>query len=372
MRRAVEMFAGLGGLAQGIARAGFGHGAVVEFDAPCIATLRHNQARGIEPIAHWDVRHGDVRAVDWKPMSGRVDLVSGGPPCQPFSIGGKHRGADDERNMWPEAVRAVAETGAPAYAFENVRGLLRPAFADFVGKIARSLERPTTRGRGAREYALTIRDVNAADYGAAQKRHRVLFLGAALSLGQTPDLPPPTHSLDRLLWDQWITGEYWQRHGIRRPKEPPAEKRIRSKIAALKASMIAPATKPWRTVRDAIAGLGKPDNGIANHCLQPGARAYVGHTGSPLDMPAKALKAGDHGVPGGENMMVQDDGSVRYFTVREAARLQGLPDAFEFPPEVPWSECMRQLGNAVPVELAEVVGRTMAGVLDAAAMERAA
>jgi DNA (cytosine-5)-methyltransferase 1 len=305
-------------------------------------------------------------------MAGLVDLVSGGPPCQPFSIAGKHRGADDERNMWPEAVRAVADTGALAYVFENVRGLLRPAFAPFVAKIARSLERPTKMGRSAREYALTIREVNAADYGAAQRRHRVFFLGAKLSLGKIPDLPPPTHSLDRLLWEQWITGEYWERHNMRRPKELPTNKRIQSKIAALKTSMIAPATKPWRTVRDAIAGLGEPDNGIANHRYQPGARVYAGHTGSPLDMPAKALKAGNHGVPGGENMMVQDDGSVRYFTVREAARLQGLPDAFEFPPKVPWSECMRQLGNAVPVELAEVIGQTIASVLDAAAIERAA
>jgi DNA (cytosine-5)-methyltransferase 1 len=70
-----------------------------------------------------------------------------------------------------------------------------------------------------------------------------------------------------------------------------------------------------------------------------------------LDFPSKALKAGAHGVPGGENMVRYDDGSVRYFTVREAARLQGLPDEMEFPEA--WCENMRQLGNAVPTELAE-------------------
>ncbi len=84
------------------------------------------------------------------------------------------------------------------------------------------------------------------------------------------------------------------------------------------------------TVRDALRGLGNP-NGLNNHVYQPGARTYKGHTGSPLDEPAKALKAGDHGVPGGENMMVMDCGSVRYFTIREAARLQGLPDDYQFP-----------------------------------------
>jgi DNA (cytosine-5)-methyltransferase 1 len=114
------------------------------------------------------------------------------------------------------------------------------------------------------------------------------------------------------------------------------------------------------TVRDALVGLGEP-NGQANHVFQPGARVYPGHTGSPLDQPAKALKAGDHGVPGGENMMVLDDGSVRYFTTREAARLQGLPDTYLFPRS--WSESMRQIGNAVPAPLAEALGDWIAGAI---------
>ena len=62
-----------------------------------------------------------------------------------------------------------------------------------------------------------------------------------------------------------------------------------------------------------------------NHIFQPGARSYAGHTGSPLDEPAKTIKAGDHGVPGGENMLAYPDGRVRYFTVRESARLQTFP-----------------------------------------------
>jgi DNA (cytosine-5)-methyltransferase 1 len=120
--------------------------------------------------------------------------------------------------------------------------------------------------------------------------------------------------------------------------------------------LVPPSGEPWITVRDALVGLGDP-NGKNNHVRQDGARVYVGHTGSPLDQPAKALKAGDHGVPGGENMMICDDGSVRYFTVREAARLQGLPDDYMFP--CSWTESMRQLGNAVPVHLSEVFGRKL-------------
>jgi DNA (cytosine-5)-methyltransferase 1 len=122
---------------------------------------------------------------------------------------------------------------------------------------------------------------------------------------------------------------------------------------------------PWLTVRDAIGDLPdsekKPRSGIANHTFNPGARSYAGHTGSPLDEPAKTLKAGDHGVPGGENMLARVDGSVRYFTVREAARLQTFPDDYTFCGA--WTEAMRQLGNAVPVRLAETVARSVAETL---------
>jgi DNA (cytosine-5)-methyltransferase 1 len=95
-----------------------------------------------------------------------------------------------------------------------------------------------------------------------------------------------------------------------------------------------------------------------SHWPQPGAKSYPGHTGSPLDEPAKALKAGDHGVPGGENMLRYPDGSVRYISVRESARIQTFPDEWRFSGS--WSESMRQLGNAVPVELARVVASSVA------------
>jgi DNA (cytosine-5)-methyltransferase 1 len=122
-------------------------------------------------------------------------------------------------------------------------------------------------------------------------------------------------------------------------------------------------TNPWKTVRDAIDDLPDPrkkgkTTSIANHIFQPGARSYPGHTGSPLDEPAKALKAGDHGVPGGENMLRHPNGRIRYFTVRESARLQTFPDDYLF--HGSWTESMRQLGNAVPVQLGKIVAESIA------------
>jgi len=91
---------------------------------------------------------------------------------------------------------------------------------------------------------------------------------------------------------------------------------------------------------------------------QPNAKSYAGHTGSALDKPSKALKAGVHGVPGGENMMAFQDGSVRYYSIREAARIQTFPDDYAITGA--WGEAMRQLGNAVPVCVGEAIAKKIA------------
>jgi DNA (cytosine-5)-methyltransferase 1 len=351
--KSLELFAGCGVFALGLARSGFDHERLIEWNASAVATVRHNAARGIDHVLDWNIVQQDVRQADWTAFRGEADLVSGGPPCQPFSIGGKSKGREDSRDMWPFAISAVETIRPKGFLFENVKGLTRPAFADYLASI---LQRLSCEGA----YRAAIFKVNAADFGAAQKRHRVLVAGVRSDLaGSLPELSP-THSRERLLWDQWCSGEYWIRHGRHQPSEEAIRKADRALVARLRKHDVPPAGRPWRTVRDALIGLGELE-GSGNHILQTGARAYPGHTGSPLDEPAKALKAGGHGVPGGENMMVKDDGSVRYFTVREAARLQGLPDDYEFPGA--WSESMRQLGNAVPVELATAAGSLMLSLI---------
>lgn len=350
----IELFSGCGGLALGLARAGFSHRLLVEYNDCAVATLIHNKNRGLEHIGHWDVLKSDVRNVSWQDFAG-ADLVAGGPPCQPFSIGGKAKGASDRRDMWPEVFRAVAEIRPSVFIFENVRGLARPRFAPYLAQIEETLGTPAP----GLSYGVRVQLVNAADYGAAQKRSRVLVCGIRDLSSNNVGFPNATHSREKLLWDQWVTGEYWDFHRLKRTDDeiPHTDLTI---VKRLRSMMIEPHGERWVTVRDRLLGLGEPD-GQNNHVHQPGARAYPGHTGSPLDQPAKALKAGDHGVPGGENMMVLDDGSVRYFTLRECARLQGLPDEYHFPRS--WTESMRQLGNAVPVELSEAIGRHYHGVL---------
>lgn len=380
--RSIELFSGCGGLALGLSRAGFFHDMMVEWDEDAVATVHHNRRRNLRHIRDWPLEKRDVREVAWHGFAG-LDLVAGGPPCQPFSVGGKHRGHEDVRDMWPEAIRAVRETHPQAFLFENVRGLVRPAFADYLRWIVAHLHHPEITRRDGEDHAhhtlrlencdlppsyrVLVLQVNAADYGAAQKRHRVIVAGVRSDLAVEPEPPAPTHSRERLLWDQWVSGEYWRRHGLPQPADSKIAPADRPTVNRLRVAVEAPVDRPWVTVRDALAGLGVPD-GKANHVFQDGARAYPGHTGCPLDQPAKALKAGDHGVPGGENMMVKDDGSVRYFTVREAARLQGLPDTYHFPRS--WTESMRQLGNAVPAQLSEAMGRWMAGILEESSERR--
>lgn len=349
--RSVELFTGCGGLALGLARAGFRHDLMVEWNRDAVETVLHNRAKGVEYVEHWPIVQSDVRAISWKDYA-PADLVAGGPPCQPFSIGGKHKGDDDHRDMWPQAIRAVREIRPRGFLFENVRGLTRPKFAPYLQSIVHGLERPAADLR----YNVCVLQLNAADYGAAQKRHRVVLAGVRSDIRDWLLPLLPTHSRERLLWDQFVTGEYWDQHDLPQALDT-FDKIDASAVARLRKSQKAPSEARWVTVRDKLRGLGEP-NGKNNHVFQPGARIYKGHTGSPLDQPAKALKAGDHGVPGGENMAVLAPGIVRYFSIREAARLQGLPDDFEFPRS--WSESMRQLGNAVPSELAEAVGGWMA------------
>jgi DNA (cytosine-5)-methyltransferase 1 len=377
----IELFAGGGGLALGLHDAGFNPLALIDRDTDSCNTLRENWHRAMG--SDIQVFDRDIRSVDLSQWEDRVQLVSGGPPCQPFSIGGKHQGYRDERDMFPHAVHVVRTVRPKAFIFENVRGLLRKSFATYFNYILLQLQYPEvvrrrthswaehlaeleehhTGGmeRGLR-YRVVHRKVNAADFGVPQHRERVVIVGFRWDIQEPWSFPDPAHSADALQAAKWLSGTYWDEHHIPRARRPAPPRGVESLLAHIESL---PFAARWRTVRDALAGLPDPNtpeaSRVHNHKFQPGARKYPGHTGSELDLPAKTLKAGDHGVPGGENMLAFEDGTVRYFTVRESARLQTFPDWYIFPSS--WTESMRQIGNAVPVTLAKVVGASVAHTL---------
>lgn len=385
--RAVELFAGAGGLGMGISKAGFKPLEIVERDKWCCDTINRNRWGRKPLVKAWpEPIQSDIRDLDFESFEGRVDLVSGGPPCQPFSMGGKHRAHADERDMWSEAVRVLREIKPRAFIFENVKGLTRASFATYFSYINLQLHYPeidrqdgeawtdhlarleqhhTSSSESGLHYKVVVQVLNAADFGVPQKRERVVFVGFRSDTGIRWSFPEKTHCLEALLWEQCRSGEYWDRHRI-----PSAERDLGCKFYARGLKLREkPGKAAWRTVRDAVHDLPEPDDfvggKILNHRYQPGARSYKGHTGSPMDEPAKTLKAGVHGVPGGENMLLKPDGTVRYFSVRESARLQTFPDEYEL--HGSWSEAMRQLGNAVPVELARVIASDVADRLRKAA-----
>ena len=291
-------------------------------------------------------------------------------------MGGKGLAYNDRRDMFPQAVRAVRETKPEAFVFENVRGLLRKSFASYFNYILLQLTYPeitaglgmewtdhlallerchTSATRQAVRYNVSFRLLNAADYGVPQKRYRVIIVGFRNDVDAQWTFPEPTHSAEALAYSQWVSGEYWDEYGIKRPDTCPFSKSQISGIREKCETFFS--KKRWLTVRDAVKGLPNPENGdggVANHEFHGWAKSYAGHSGSVLDQPSKTIKAGAHGVPGGENMIVLDDGRMRYYTVREAARLQTFPDNFTFGSS--WTESMRQIGNAVPVQLGRVIG----------------
>ena len=116
--RSVELFSGCGGLALGLTRAGFQHELMVEWDFDAVETVLYNKRRGIRHVRHWPIEQTDVRKICWADFAG-IDLIAGGPPCQPFAINGKHLGHKDRRDMWPEAIRAVHEAQPRGFVFES-------------------------------------------------------------------------------------------------------------------------------------------------------------------------------------------------------------------------------------------------------------
>ena len=369
----INIFSGAGGLALGLTEVGFEPVQYYDKDAGACATLRHNLKSQSSPL-RGEVHEADICQMEWIRYGPDVRLLAAGAPCQPFSMGGARQGPKDRRNLFPELMKAVRALRPRAVLVENVRGLERGAHKLYLDYVIRQLshvdiirqENETWQDHDLRlldhslgkkrkpSYRVKWGVLNTADFGVAQMRYRLFIIATQID-DQEYRFPEPTHSRQKLRYQQAV-GTYWEERSLAVPSDQP----IKSIQDDSRAGIL-----PWATVRDAFTNL--PPIGTCddlesnNHYLIPGARSYPGHSGSRLDWPSKTVKAGVHGVPGGENTLICDDGSFRYFSLREIARIQSFPDNHYFPGAR--SNVTRQIGNAVPCALAKAVARPLFEIL---------
>lgn len=310
----VEICAGAGGQALGLEQAGFGHEALVEIDQHCCNTLRENRPA-------WNVVEGDLKGFSGKQFKG-VDLLAGGVPCPPFSKAGKQLGAEDERDLFPEALRLVDEIRPQAVMLENVRGFLDAVFEDYREQLKKQLKKLG--------YCADWRLLNASDFGVSQLRPRVVIVAVRKEMANlfewpTPNLHnPPT--VGETLFDL-MTARRWR--GAKEWRERADD--IAPTIVGGSKKHGGPDLGPTRAKR-AWASLGVDGMGIAD---LPPDRDFVG-------MPR--------------------------LTVPMVARIQGFPDDWQFAGRK--TPAYRQVGNAFPPPVAHAVGSKIIEVMNAAAKRK--
>lgn len=320
---AVDVFAGAGGLSLGLEAAGWKVKAVVEFDEAAVETHRANFV-GVEHLSC------DVRSIDFGRFKG-IDLIAGGPPCQPFSVSGKRLGSVDIRDMVPEFVRAVRQASPRAFMMENVAGLAGSKFNDYLLEQVSSLH--------ALGYTVFSRVLTAADYGVAQNRRRLFLIGIrADQRGQAFSFPAATHGNEG---KSFLTVSE-ALHGA------PTDVPNRAKVVFCKNPVLR--RSPFAGMM--FNGKGRPlnDRGLG-HTVPASAGGNRTHI---VDSEGLITEYHAH-LMAGKPPRTGELHGVRRLTVRESARLQSFPDDFVFLGRQ--SSRYSQVGNAVPPKLAESVAR---------------
>jgi len=300
MLTCVEICAGAGGQALGLDMAGFTHIALVEYEKEYCEILKTNRP-------NWNVICEDVHNFDGTKYKG-VDLLAGGVPCPPFSVASKQLGKDDERDLFPEALRLIKEITPRAVMLENVRGFLDPKFESYRNYILESI---SNLG-----YSVSIKLLNACDYGVPQLRPRVVIVGIrndekgkflypSESLEATPTVGETLKNL--MGANGWEKTEEWAEH---------ADK-IAPTIVGGSKKHGGPDLGPVRA-RRAWAELGVDGNGVANAAPLPGFE----------------------GMP--------------KLTKEMIALIQGFPPEWNFGTKK--TAACRMIGNAFPPPVAKAVG----------------
>lgn len=304
----VEICAGAGGQALGLAMAGFVHVALVEYEQEYCNVLKANRPE-------WNVICADVHKFDGHPYEG-VDLLAGGVPCPPFSVAGKQLGRDDERDLFPEAIRLIREIQPRAVMLENVRGFLDPSFDEYRAHIFAEI--------GKLGYETHIKLLNASDYGVPQLRPRVVIIGVRKDQYGVFEYPEKISegapSVGSTLYDLmkkngWNQAKQWAKDA----------NRIAPTLVGGSKKHGGPDLGPTRA-RKAWAELGVDGRGIANEAPSPDFK----------------------GMP--------------RLTSRMMARIQGFPDTWTFG-EKKTAAC-RMIGNAFPPPVAKAVGEKIKECLE--------
>lgn len=304
----VEICAGAGGQALGLAMSGFSHVALVEYEPDYCKVLKENRPE-------WNVICADVHNFDGRPYRG-VDLLAGGVPCPPFSVAGKQLGKDDDRDLFPEAIRLIKEIRPKAVMLENVRGFLDAEFDDYRDEIFKSM-----RELG---YVTHIKLLNASDFGVSQLRPRVVIVGIRADqkniFAYPKERPGSAKSVGETLYDL-MAENHWQG----------------AQEWAAQATKIAP------TLVGGSKKHGGPDLGPVR-AKNAWAELGVDGRGVADQAPAENFK----GMP--------------KLTYRMMARLQGFPDTWTFGKKK--TTACRMIGNAFPPPVAMAVGQEIRRCLE--------
>lgn len=297
--RCIEICAGAGGQALGLERAGFEPEALVEIDKACCETLRFNRP-------HWNVIEADVREFSALKYQ-NIDLLAGGVPCPPFSKAGKQLGKDDERDLFPEALRLVEECKPRAIMLENVRGFLDAVFEDYRQNLKRQLERLG--------YVAEWRLLNASDFGVSQLRPRVVIVALRKDLSADFAWPASHNSnpgaVGRLLYDL-MAARGWRN------------------------------VNQWMQLADDIAPT-----------IVGGSKKHGGPDLGPTRAKRAWASLGVDGMGIANEAPDQDFVGMPRLTVQMVARIQGFPDDWSFSGKK--TPAYRQVGNAFPPPVAHAV-----------------
>lgn len=309
----VEICAGAGGQALGLEQAGFSHAAAIELDADACETLRRN--RGDD----WKIIEDDVANLDGHAFTG-IDLVAGGVPCPPFSVAGKQLGRDDERDLFPEALRLVQEIRPRAVLLENVRGLGTGKFdayrAHVLGQLAEL------------GYQACWQLINASDHGVPQLRPRFVLVAIA---------------------SPWAAPFRWPR------PLPGPPRTVGETLADLMGSDGWPGAADWAARADRIAPT-----------IVGGSKKHGGPDLGPTRARAawRALAVDGLGIAAAPPGPGFPPDQAPKLTVRMVARLQGFPDTWQFSGSK--TAAYRQVGNAFPPPVARALGLAIATALNSA------